>query len=248
MKEGLERVRVALDGRYEGDRKRWQRGLAPLLPAGGLVPTGGPAKTPSGSVAARDGARAAGAKPAVRPGAFGLPRWFVPVALGGLVAAVALFVVWVVALGARAPEAPSAGAGDGTGVATRAAPVAAKKGFVVPRLATPTAAPEPGTDRALEATLILRQMLAALVDNNYDAFLAYGHDGFKARVLKSNVTEISGRLGPRLRAGFDLHMLGELKREDHELFVYKLEFRDGSDDALIRFSLEGSQVVGFFEN
>jgi RNA polymerase sigma factor (sigma-70 family) len=251
LREGLARVRVALDARYGGDRRRWVAALAPLLP---LVPELGPALGPMSETALL--ASGVAAAPGVSAAAAGGTRAFaLPAVLGaavGLVAAVVLITLFLLDLlraGVSADGAPAAPA-----VAREPAASAARRlsspgraAAAPPRFAV--TAPGEASERlegvASEPEEILRRMLAAVETNAYDDFLHAASDRFKALLPPRHLARLARDLGPRLARGYTAASFGRLTRRAGVDYLWKLTLADGGDDLLVRLTVTGDQVAGF---
>jgi RNA polymerase sigma factor (sigma-70 family) len=249
LKEGLERVRVALDARFGGDCRRWVAALAPMLPR--LAP---PAT--AAAPAAASSAAPAAALPAVSARSLSLPAL---VGAGvGLAAAVVLMGLMLLPR-LRSPVA----AGDpATGSAAQAqAPMSTS---------TSAGAPAPGTRRgsraggpprfsvsapgdlperlegvASDPEVILRRMLAAVEKNAYEDFLHASADVFKATLTLNDWNSVARQLGPRLARGYSAQSFGRLARRQGVHYLWKLTLADGGDDVLVRLAVVNDQIAGF---
>lgn len=91
----------------------------------------------------------------------------------------------------------------------------------------------------------LDQLLKALVDGDYRAFIAPGNAAFKAALTRPAFEQVTGQLGPRFAAGYEAAYLGSLRQQGHDIYLWKLTFSDGGDDQLARLALKGDEVAGF---
>ncbi len=98
-------------------------------------------------------------------------------------------------------------------------------------------------DQATQA--IFKNLLAATVSNNYDAFIAECDAAMKAALTKSMLEGVSKQLEPRARQGYDTHYLGELNRRGYKVHLWRLKFKDGGDDALATLSVKDGKAGGF---
>jgi hypothetical protein len=101
-------------------------------------------------------------------------------------------------------------------------------------------------DKSVEK--VLTNLLNAIATNNYDNFVAEGNSGFKDAITKEMFDPVSKELATRLNEGYTTVFLDELKQQDYQVYVWKLTFKDGSDDFLIRLSLKDGKVGGFWLN
>jgi RNA polymerase sigma-70 factor (ECF subfamily) len=208
LKEGLDRVRVELDRRQHGDRRRWRRALLPLVP---------------------------------------LPRARTWPALAAFPAAGLL----VVAVGAAFQHPWSKPAAAPIGTVSSAGPRAptTPPRFLAPLQLAASESP-PLQDPAASAALandIIRRMLVALIERNYDDFLLDAGDVFKAASNRDLMARIDRDLGQRLRAGYQLTALTGVRKTEGAAFLFKVEFADGGDDLVLTLVLDGNRVVGFLQ-
>jgi hypothetical protein len=109
----------------------------------------------------------------------------------------------------------------------------------------PEAQPSAGPGQA-DASSLLAELLQAIQGNTYDDFVAKGSAVFKAAVQPATLRRLSTNLGARLATGFQPTSLGSLRRPGGTLWLFRLEFADGGDDALVSMFTDGWQVAGFF--
>ena len=102
------------------------------------------------------------------------------------------------------------------------------------------AAEAPKEDAAASAKL-----LAALEKTDRDAFVAEGEAAFK-QLSQPQFAAAAAQLSPRLKGGYDLSFLGELKQRGYRVTLWKLSFKDGGDDALATLSMKDGKVGGFW--
>ena len=204
LKEGLDRVRRALDQRCDGDRRRWTMALAPLLP-----PALAAAPVAGVSLAAA-AAAAAPARGATRPGAVAVVGALV-VASAGLITA----ALWPRAEGPAEQSAPGAADVPQPAPAARSASQRAAPGgrprFAFAPGAGGGASRGPGGEISAEADTIARHMLGAIAGGSYDEFLTYADDQMKALARKDTVAEVSQQMASKLERGFALVPLGSLR-------------------------------------
>jgi hypothetical protein len=78
-------------------------------------------------------------------------------------------------------------------------------------LTTVSASAEP--DQTTQA--IFKNLMAATVSNNYDAFMAESDATLKGNLSKRMLERVSKELEPRARQGYDAQYLGELNRKGY---------------------------------
>jgi hypothetical protein len=102
--------------------------------------------------------------------------------------------------------------------------------------------PGPG---AAEARSLVEELLAAIQANDYDAFVAKGSAGFRAAIATTGFAQLSANVSARFSRGHRLTTLGVVRRPEHVDWLFKIEFSDDGDDALVILPLDGWQVAGF---
>lgn len=91
----------------------------------------------------------------------------------------------------------------------------------------------------------LDKMLTALEENDYESFVADMTGSFKAQTTKQIVAGINEQLGSRMRRGYDVIFLADLKQRGQKAFLWKLIFKDGGDDWSAKVWLKDGKVSGF---
>lgn len=95
-------------------------------------------------------------------------------------------------------------------------------------------------DEALAAKLV-----TALAQSDHAAFVVDGETPFQ-RITKEQFAAVAGLLAPRLKAGYAISHLGDLRQMGYRVTLWKISFADGGDDALATLSLKDGKVGGFF--
>lgn len=102
-----------------------------------------------------------------------------------------------------------------------------------------------GADARKEEAAAAAKLITALETADYPAFVSDGEPAFK-KLTKDQFASVSGLFGPRLKAGYTLSYLGDLKQKGYRVTLWKVIFSNGSDDALATLSMKGGRVGGFF--
>lgn len=158
-------------------------------------------------------------------------------------------VVFLIALRVRQPEAPSAVPAPAP---EPAPPVAAATPTPGP-VALPSAAPEVEAPSA-EAAVLAWALLDASVAGDFDAFkrmAAARGDERMRMVMTDPATEETFRrasavVGPVCKDGYEMHPLGSLVQTGHTIYLWRLQPGMGADEFLVRLTLKGDQLAGFF--
>jgi RNA polymerase sigma-70 factor (ECF subfamily) len=233
LKEGIDRVRRQLDVRYAQVRENWVAALLPLFPS--------PVRTRTGRDLLRPHPRPVRSRMfALRPAATAISGVFVL----GMVVMVGAFVSRH-----RGSQPPVRHAADAPMV--KQALPGAKRATRLDLQVLPSSPDEPESSFSAgpgqgDASSLLSELLKAIQDNAYDDFVAKGSARFKAAVQPTVLSGLSINLGARLASGFQPTLLGSLRKPKGTLWLFRLEFADGGDDALVSMTMDGWQVAGFF--
>jgi len=230
LKEGLDRVRRELDARHRGDRSSWLALLTPLVPR----PLPGESKL---------------RPPEARtPQGFSLAGHVAVAVLGALVASTVALGIAAHARRARSTstaDEPARTANEAVLGPGKAALVRLNLANQAAHAAEIGAETAPGPER-LDAQSLAEQLLQAVQDNDYDAFVAKGSAFFRAAVPTGGFASLSAKLGTHLAQGRRVSPLGSVRHTRTVDWIFKIEFTDGGDDALITVAMNGWQLAGFF--
>jgi len=92
----------------------------------------------------------------------------------------------------------------------------------------------------------VKDMLAAVQKGNYESFMSRKSDSFRNAITKENFQGINTALGTRLKIEHNLHYFGSLNRAGHEIFLWKIMYKDGGDDTLVILAFNDKGVSGFW--
>lgn len=98
---------------------------------------------------------------------------------------------------------------------------------------------------AKEDAAIASKLIAAIEKSDYESFIAGGETPFK-QLKREQFEAVAAKLGPKFRAGHEISYLGELKQKGYHITLWKVSFKDGSDDELATLSMREGKVGGFF--
>ncbi len=96
-----------------------------------------------------------------------------------------------------------------------------------------------------EDAALAPKLIAAIERSDYAAFIADGEAPFQ-QLTEATFAGVASKLAPRLHAGHDLTYLGDYKQHGYRVSLWKITFRDGSDDLLATLSVKDGKVGGFF--
>jgi len=87
-------------------------------------------------------------------------------------------------------------------------------------------------------------MLSAQEAHNYDEFVADADDNLKAALSQTQFDAASNLITKKLKDGYDLSPLGELKQKGFQVFLYRLRPKADGDDLLATLSIKDGKVGG----
>ena len=96
------------------------------------------------------------------------------------------------------------------------------------------------------AETTFKKLLAAQTAKDYDAFVADADDVLRAALTKTQFEASSNLMSTRFAGGYESTYLGDLNQKGYEVYLYRLRFKDGSDDMLAPLSLKDGKVGGIF--
>lgn len=97
-----------------------------------------------------------------------------------------------------------------------------------------------------EGRPLLHKLLKAVASNDYASFVADGGDAFKSGLSKQMLSLVSTQYAPRIKKGYDATYLGVLQQQGCQVQLWKLVYKDGSDDTLAKLVVKDGKVVGFW--
>ena len=99
-------------------------------------------------------------------------------------------------------------------------------------------------DKSVQRTF--KKLLAAVQAKDRDAFVADAIEAVKQGVTQQVIDDLYKRLGSRLKKGYEATYLCQLKQGGVQVHLWKMAFKDGGDDVVVRLALEDGKVAGFF--
>ena len=94
--------------------------------------------------------------------------------------------------------------------------------------------------------MIFKNLLTAVVANDYNAFVAECDDNMKSLITRATLSNVSNLIGPRAKKGYDAVYFGEMIKEGHHIHLWRLRFKDGGDDVLATLSIKDDVARGFY--
>jgi hypothetical protein len=116
-------------------------------------------------------------------------------------------------------------------------------GFVALLLAPSgtTLAQAPKADASVQKTL--ETLMNAIINKDRDAFVADATDAVKKETTKEVIEAFEKHVGTRLKNGYEATYLCQLKQAGHQIHLWKVAFKDGSDEVVVRLALKDGKVA-----
>lgn len=97
-----------------------------------------------------------------------------------------------------------------------------------------------------EIETTMKNMLAATQSKSLQDFVAGGDEAFKGTMSQPMLDSFNAQFAPRLNQGYVANYLARLNQGGYQIYLWKLEFKDGGDDRLVTMVVKDGKVSGFF--
>jgi hypothetical protein len=91
---------------------------------------------------------------------------------------------------------------------------------------------------------ICTRMIRAIETANHAEFVAAGDETFQ-QTPKERFAADAAPIAARLRSGYTTTLLGDLRQSGMRRTLWKIAFKDGSDDLLVEINFGADRVIGF---
>jgi RNA polymerase sigma factor (sigma-70 family) len=95
-----------------------------------------------------------------------------------------------------------------------------------------------------EEKTFAEQIIRATKDQDYAAFIENGNTGFKT-IKEPTFKAVCIQMAAQFKGGYELTYLGDLKEKGLETTLWRVSFKDGSNDALGTMWVKKGKVAGF---
>jgi hypothetical protein len=92
----------------------------------------------------------------------------------------------------------------------------------------------------------MKKMLAAAQSGSLADFVADGDASFQSGMSQALLDGVSAQFAPRLKQGYTSTFFGTLNQQGYNVYLWKLEFKDGKDDRLVTMAVKDGKVAAFF--
>ena len=89
------------------------------------------------------------------------------------------------------------------------------------------------------------KLLSAIQATDREAFVAEATDAIKKETTQKFMEKVHKLMGSRLKKGYEATYLGQLKKQEYQVHVWKVTFKDNGDDYLIRVALKDGKMATF---
>jgi hypothetical protein len=93
---------------------------------------------------------------------------------------------------------------------------------------------------------IVKQMVAAIVADDHDAFVAHGDAELKSADNNEILKTINPRLLVPLKKGYEISYLGIMKVQGYDVTLWRITYKAGGDDSLVTLYMKNGIVGGFW--
>ena len=121
-------------------------------------------------------------------------------------------------------------------------PQFALAGLVALLVMLPTTAPGQAPNADPSVQKIFDKLLKAIKDKDRDAFVADATDAVKKETTPEAMDLLEKHVGSRLKGGYEVAYLGQLKKGTIQVHLWKLAFKDGGDDLVALMALTDGKV------
>lgn len=96
------------------------------------------------------------------------------------------------------------------------------------------------------ATAIAGNMVTSIQSNDLSVFVKDANDQFKSAMNKGLLASVNSQFGKRMAGGYEMIYIGELHQQEARVYLWKLTFKDGKDDTLVKMVIKDGKVAGFW--
>jgi len=90
------------------------------------------------------------------------------------------------------------------------------------------------------------QVVAAVASGDQGVFATMGTPEVKSGVTAEVMGSLKSTVGKRLTAGYRAEYLCELNQAGLKVYLWKVSFKDGGDDVVVRIAMQEELIAGFF--
>jgi len=103
-----------------------------------------------------------------------------------------------------------------------------------------------GAEPDAATAAIVKQMVAAIVTSDHDAFVEHGDAELKSPDNNEILKTMNPRLLEPLKKGYEISYLGTMKAQGHDVTLWRIIYKAGGDDSLVTLYMKNGIVGGFW--
>ena len=97
-----------------------------------------------------------------------------------------------------------------------------------------------------EDAALSSKLISAIDKSDYETFVAAGDVPFRKALGKELFASTCAKYAGRFHAGYEVSYLGDLNQYGCHVTLWKISFKDHSDDALVTQVVKGGKVAGYW--
>ena len=97
-----------------------------------------------------------------------------------------------------------------------------------------------------EDAALSSKLITAIEKSDYETFVADADAPFKKALKKELFASTAAGFAPHFQGGYAVSYLGDLQKTGCHVTLWKISFKNHSDDALVELVVKGGQVAGFW--
>jgi len=97
-----------------------------------------------------------------------------------------------------------------------------------------------------EEQAVLEQLLQALAEKDYEAFLSNGTTEFRENISEQAFDVVSTELGDLIGKGYTVEYIDELHQKGHIVHLWKITYRNSRENTLAKLVLVEGKTAGFW--
>jgi hypothetical protein len=98
------------------------------------------------------------------------------------------------------------------------------------------------------ASRMLKVLLTATADGDYESFQKEGTPAFQSGITKQVFSTVSAQLSPLLKPGYDAQFLTALRQSNLDVYLWKITPKSGKDQFVAKLVVEDGKAAGFWIN
>jgi hypothetical protein len=97
-----------------------------------------------------------------------------------------------------------------------------------------------------EKQVILSQLMLAISQDNYTAFVSNGNPQFKRGITKQAFGSVTNQVGNLIQSGYKAEYLAELNQQGNKVHLWKISYDESNENTLAKLIIIENKVAGFW--